>query len=110
MADEVRMYVNLGKPFARQQTVNHSVKEYARKGTGKAKKVSTNTIEGVFSVFKRGMIGTYQHCGEWHLQRYLVEFDWRYNHRAALEILDKTRFDHALQAIEGKRLTYRTVS
>jgi transposase-like protein len=108
MTDEARMYVNLGKAYASHQTVNHSQKEYARKGTGKAKKVSTNTIEGVFSVFKRGMIGTYQHCSPDHLHRYLAEFDWRYNHRAALEISDKNRFDHALKAIEGKRLTYRT--
>ena len=101
MTDEARMYRNLGKKYAAHLTVNHSQKEYAR---GEA---STNTIEGVFSIFKRGMIGTYQHCGSQHLQRYLAEFDWRYNHRAALETNDKARFDHALEAIEGKRLTYR---
>lgn len=103
MTDEASMYRNLGKKFASHKTVNHSKKEYALEdGT------STNTIEGVFSVFKRGMVGTYQHCSPDHLHRYLAEFDWRYNHRAALEISDKNRFDHALEAIEGKRLTYRT--
>ena len=89
------------KAFADHQTVNHSIKEYAR---GEA---HTNTIEGVFSVFKRGMIGTYQHCGSQHLQRYLAEFDFRYNHRAALEINDNMRVTDCLKGIEGKRLTYR---
>ena len=66
--------------------------------------VSTNTIEGYFSIFKRGMKGVYQHCGEKHLQRYLTEFDFRYNAR---KITDAERRDLALQGIEGKRLTYR---
>ena len=69
----------------------------------------TNTIEGLFSVFKRGMIGVYQHCGEQHLQRYLAEFDFRYNRRAALEINDEMRAEAALKGIEGRRLTYRRV-
>ena len=100
--DQAKMYRKLGKDFAKHESVNHSIKEYAR---GEA---HTNTIEGVFSVFKRGMIGTYQHCGEQHLKRYLAEFDFRYNHRAALEINDKARVDHCLEGIGGKRLTYRT--
>ena len=69
--------------------------------------VHTNTLEGFFSVFKRGMVGTYQHCGEQHLQRYLAEFDFRANTRAKLGIDDATRADIALQGIVGKRLTYR---
>lgn len=69
---------------------------------------STNTIEGVFSVFKRGMIGTYQHCGEQHLHRYLSEFDFRYNNRSALGVEDAERTVNALKGIEGKRLTYRS--
>lgn len=101
MTDSARMYRKVGKEFASHQVVDHSKDEYVR---GNA---YTNTIEGFFSVFKRGMKGTYQHCGSQHLQRYLAEFDWRYNHRAALEIDDKARFNHALEAIEGKRLTYR---
>lgn len=101
MTDQHKMYRKLGKAFADHQTVNHSIKEYAR---GEA---HTNTIEGVFSVFKRGMIGTYQHCGSQHLQRYLAEFDFRYNHRAALEINDNMRVTDCLKGIGGKRLTYR---
>jgi transposase-like protein len=100
--DQAKMYRKLGKGFAKHESVNHSINEYVR---GKA---HTNTIEGVFSVFKRGMIGTYQHCGEQHLKRYLAEFDFRYNHRVALEITDKARVDHCLAGIDGKRLTYRT--
>ena len=81
--------------------VNHSAGEYVRGD------VHTNTIEGVFSVFKRGMIGTYQHCGEQHLQRYLNEFDFRYSNRAKLGVNDEMRAGIALKGIEGKRLTYR---
>jgi hypothetical protein len=101
MTDEASVYMNTGANFADHQTVNHSQYEYAR---GAA---STNTIEGVFSIFKRGMIGTYQHCGEQHLHRYLAEFDFRYNNRASLEIDDADRAKNALKGIVGKRLTYR---
>ncbi|MGC4029057.1 MAG: IS1595 family transposase [Steroidobacteraceae bacterium] len=101
MTDSSRLYNKIGKAFASHQKVDHSKDEYVR---GNA---YTNTIEGFFSVFKRGMKGTYQHCSAAHLNRYLAEFDWRYNHRAALEIDDKARFNHALENIEGKRLTYR---
>ena len=66
--------------------------------------IHTNTIEGYFSIFKRGMKGVYQHCGEKHLQRYLTEFDFRYNAR---HITDSERRDKALEGIEGKRPTYR---
>ncbi len=69
--------------------------------------VHTNTLEGFFSVFKRGMVGTYQHCGEQHLHRYLAEFDFRQNTRARLGIDDETRAEIALKGISGKRLTYR---
>ena len=99
--DQAKMYRQLGKQFASHESVNHSAYEWKR---GDA---HTNTIEGVFSVFKRGMIGTYQHCGEQHVKRYLAEFDFRYNNRAALEISDKQRADRALAGIEGKRLTYK---
>jgi hypothetical protein len=64
-------------------------------------------VEGYFSIFKRGMKGVYQHCGEQHLHRYLAEFDFRYSNRAALEIDDKERAERALKGIVGKRLTYR---
>ncbi len=84
--------------------VDHA-KEYVREGS--AGLVHTNTLEGFFSVFKRGMVGTYQHCGEQHLQRYLAEFDFRANHRVNLGYDDAARADVALQGITGKRLTYR---
>lgn len=86
------------------ESVDHN-KEYVR--DGKAGKVHTNTLEGFFSVFKRGMIGTYQHCGEQHLQRYLAEFDFRQNYRVNAGFDDTMRAEKALKGINGKRLTYR---
>ena len=65
-----------------------------------------DAIEGVFSIFKRGMKGVYQHCSEKHLHRYLAEFDFRYNQRVALGVRDKTRTERALAGIKGKRLMY----
>ncbi len=97
---------------AAHEAVDHS-KEYVRQSdipnlTGAEwPKVHTNTAEGFFSVFKRGMVGTYQHCGEQHLQRYLAEFDFRMNHRIKLGYSDDMRTDKALEGIKGKRLTYR---
>lgn len=88
----------------RHEAVDHN-KQYVRKG--RAGKVHTNTLEGFFSVFKRGMIGTYQHCGEQHLNLYLSEFDFRQNNRAKLGIDDAMRADKALAGIVGKRVTYR---
>src|SRR5216684_3837956 len=79
-----------------------SRKEYARGP------VNTNTIEGVFSIFKRGMTGIYQHCDSKHLHRYLAEFDFRYNNRVALEISDSQRANNILDGVTGKRLTYQT--
>jgi hypothetical protein len=78
--------------------VNHSIDEYVR---GDA---TTNTVEGYFSILKRGITGIYQHVGEQHLKRYVCEFDFRYNTRKENDV---TRFDIALQGIAGKRLTYR---
>lgn len=101
--DESRLYTETGKEYANHDTVNHSAKEYAR-GI-----VHTNTIENVFSVFKRGMTGVYQHCAEKHLHRYLAEFDFRYNRRTALKVTDQERHDMLLEAIRGKRLTYRRI-
>jgi transposase-like protein len=99
--DESSLYTKLGKEFASHDTVNHAAKEYAR-GI-----VHTNTIEGFFSIFKRGMKGVYQHCGEQHLHRYLAEFDFRYNNRIAVGINDSVRAENALKGIVGKRLMYR---
>ena len=99
--DEARHYITVGKEFKRHFSVDHSKHEYVRGYAG------TNTVEGFFSIFKRGMKGIYQHCSEQHLQRYLVEFDFRYSNRAALKVSDSERRDKALKGIEGKRLTYR---
>lgn len=101
--DESRLYTETGKEYAAHETVKHTAGEYVR-GI-----VHTNTVENVFSVFKRGMVGVYQHCGEAHLHRYLAEFDFRYNRRAALQISDNERHDQLLAKIEGKRLTYRRI-
>jgi transposase-like protein len=105
--DESRLYTVTGTEFAAHGTVKHSAKEYARREGDVV--VHSNTIEGVFSVFKRGMIGVYQHCGEAHLHRYLAEFDFRYNRRTALKVTDTERTNQLLAMIEGKRLTYRRI-
>jgi len=101
MSDELQVYGVLGKEFWMHQTVHHAAHEYARG------MVHTNTIEGYFSIFKRGMIGVYQHCAEKHLHRYLAEFDFRYSNRVKLGYSDEARTDKALRGIVGKRLTYR---
>jgi transposase-like protein len=100
--DEARIYHTMNEHVAEHDTVHHASGEYVR-GT-----VHTNTVENVFSVLKRGMKGTYQHCAEKHLHRYLAEFDFRYNNRVALGVNDLARADQALTGIVGKRLTYRT--
>jgi transposase-like protein len=102
--DESRLYGDVAANYAAHETVNHTRKEYVRGD------VHTNTIEGVFSIFKRGMKGNYQHCAEKHLHRYLAEFDFRYNNRIALGVNDIARTDAALKGIVGKRLTYRTTN
>jgi hypothetical protein len=68
--------------------------------------IHSNTIEGYFSIFKRGMKGIYQHCTPKHLHRYLAEFDFRYSNRVALGYNDADRADALLSGIVGKRLTY----
>jgi hypothetical protein len=99
--DESRLYVGVGKEFAAHETVTHSHGEYVRGD------IHTNTIEGYFSIFKRGMRGVYQHCAEKHLHRYLAEFDFRYNRRTALGVTDTERAEQVVRGAEGKRLTYR---
>lgn len=101
MTDEHGVYPSTGAHFAAHHTVNHSQNEYAR---GSA---STNTVEGYFSIFKRGMKGIYQHCSERHLHRYLAEFDFRYSNREALGCDDVSRTATALRGASGKRLKYK---
>jgi hypothetical protein len=98
MTDEYHAYRGLKKEFADHQTVNHSCKHYVRG------EVTTNTVEGFFSLLKRGLNGTYHHVSQQHLHRYLAEFDFRYNARKAD---DATRALLAFQQTEGKRLQYR---
>jgi transposase-like protein len=102
MTDEAGHYKAAGKRFfAAHGVVNHGAEEYVR---GES---HTNTAEGFFSIFKRGMKGVYQHCSEAHLHRYLAEFDFRYNNRVALGVNDSERATKALLGAVGKRLTYR---
>lgn len=102
MTDSSARYnaVKREQPFAAYDQVNHSKGEYVR---GIA---HTNTVEGYFSILKRGLIGTYHHVSSAHLHRYTNEFDFRYNQR---EVTDSERADTALKQIGGKRLTYRRI-
>jgi transposase-like protein len=102
MTDEGRQYQRLKNHFASHGSVNHGKEEHVRGN------VHTNTVEGFYSIFKRGMRGVYQHCSEKHLHRYLAEFDFRYSNRVRLGINDGARADRALKGIVGKRLTYKT--
>jgi transposase-like protein len=103
MTDEARVYKKMGKEFNYHGTVNHSINEYVRCGSF----IHTNTVEGYFSILKRGITGIYQHCSQQHLKRYLCEFDFRYNER---HVTDMERTGKALEGIKGKRLTYNPVS
>ncbi len=98
--DEAGQYNDLRKHFAQHEFVVHAKEEWAR-GT-----IHTNTVEGFFSIFKRGMKGVYQHCSEKHLHRYLAEFDFRYNNRTARGVNDEERTNRAITSIRGKRLLY----
>jgi hypothetical protein len=102
--DDARIYRKIAKAYAEHMVVNHSANEYVN---GES---TTNTVEGFFSVFKRGMNGIYQHCNSAHLHRYLSEFDFRYNNRVALKVDDQQRADRLLDGVVGKRLTYETTA
>jgi hypothetical protein len=104
MSDEAGQYVHLNKDFASHEYVNQGAGEYGRG------EVHTNTLEGFYSVFKRGMKGVYQRCSERHLHRYLSEFDFRYSNRIKLGFDDSKRAEKAIAGIIGKRLTYREPS
>lgn len=98
MTDEAGQYFHVAKHFKGHEVVKHGRGEYARG------RIHTNTIEGYFSILKRGLVGTFHHVGPQHLKRYVGEFDFRYNHR---ELTDVERADVALRGINGKRLLYR---
>lgn len=101
MTDEGGAMKRVGSEFTRHESVNHSIGEYVR---GNA---HTNTIEGYFSIMKRGINGVYHHVSQQHLKRYLAEFDFRYNERSALGVGDAERMAKSVAGIVGKRLTYR---
>jgi transposase-like protein len=103
--DESKLYTGVGKEFAAHKTVEHGSSGYGFY-VGKDGQ-TTNAVESFFGTFKRGMRGTYIHCGEQHLQRYLNEFEFRYNNRSGLGFTDGERTARAMKGIEGKRLTYR---
>ena len=103
MTDEARMYWKIGREFADHGRTLHGAGVYV---DPKDRTIHTNTVEGAFSIFKRGMKGVYQHCGEQHLHRYLAEFEFRYNFRIANGVDDRQRSREALKGIVGKRLTY----
>ncbi|MGH6955104.1 MAG: IS1595 family transposase [Caulobacteraceae bacterium] len=107
ITDSATHYRRAGRALSAHESVNHSVGEYVRADDAS---IHTNTVEGTFSIFKRGMRGVYQHCAKKHLHRYLAEFDFRYSNRIALGIDDVQRADNALKGVRGKRLTYQTVS
>ncbi|WP_333591411.1 IS1595 family transposase [Brevundimonas sp.] len=101
MTDDAGQYRPIGKEFASHETVNHGIEEYVR---GNA---HSNTVEGFFSILKRGINGVYHHVSEAHLSRYLAELDFRYSNRSGLGVSDTMRTDEALRMIAGKRLMYR---
>lgn len=105
MTDGAVYYRSLGKHFADHGTTIHSIGRYVDYND---KTIHTNTVEGFFSIFKRGMKGVYQHCGHNHLNRYLAEFDFRYSNRVANGINDTERAEKLLLGVKGKRLTYET--
>lgn len=96
MTDEANAYKSIAEVDSlNHSTVNHGKDEYVRREGEKM--ISTNTVGGYYSVFKRGMKGTYQHCKEKHLHRYLCKFDFRYSNRVALGIDHTTRAELALK-------------
>lgn len=101
LTDGAGQYRHMHRDFARHEMLNHEINEYVR---GDAR---TNTIEGYFSILKRGITGIYHHVSSKHLKRYLGEFDYRYNERQSLEVDDALRMEKSVHGIVGKRLTYR---
>jgi transposase-like protein len=106
MTDEAWQFRDLGWNFRSHHTVNHSKDEYVRRESTRI--VTTNAVEGFFSILKRGVYGVYQHVSEAHLHRYLYEFDFRYSNRQKLGVNDVGRASRALAGAKGRRLTYET--
>jgi len=102
--DEAAYYTKMGREFAGHHAVDHSRNEYAYKLDGRT--VTNNSVEGYFSILKRGIYGVYHSVSEAHLHRYLAEFDFRFNNRSKLGVEDAERTALAMKGAEGKRLTY----
>jgi hypothetical protein len=98
LTDEGSRYGPIGREFAVHQAVSHRAKKYVRASD---RTIHTNTVEGYFSIFKRGMKGVYQHCGKRHLHRYLAEYDFRYRNRMAQGVNDTERADRGLDGVIG---------
>ncbi len=107
MTDESNTYAKLGDDFAKHDAVDHGREEWGYTDRKTGTKINTNSAEGFYSVFKRGMKGVYQHCDERHLHRYVAEFDFRHSNRVKLGIDDKERARRAITGAAGKRLTYQ---
>jgi hypothetical protein len=110
MTDEAGRYTKVGNSFAKHDVVDHSREEWGYTDHRTGVKININTVEGYYSIFKRGMIGIYQHCSERHLHRYLAESDFRYSYRIKTGYDDTARADRALLGVKGKRLTYETTA
>lgn len=106
MTDEASQYRSLGTVFAGHGFTRHGAGQYVDYDNPT---IHTNTIEGAFSIFKRGMKGVYQHCAKKHLHRYVAEFEFRYTHRERTGYNDAERSEQALRGIVGKRITYRRI-
>lgn len=108
MTDGASHYRSIGKAFDMHETTNHAQKEYAKPSKVEGVTAHSNTVESYFAILKRGIVGTYHHVSEHHLQRYLNEFDFRFSNRKALGVNDFDRAVNLLVGVKGKRLTYQT--
>ena len=109
MTDGAQHYRKIGREFALHESTNHAQKEYAKPSKVKGVSAHSNTVESYFAILKRGIVGTYHHVSEEHLQRYVDEFDFRFSNRASLGVDDSARAERLLKGVVGKRLTYQTV-
>ncbi len=108
MTDGASHYRKIGKEFALHESTNHACKEYAKPSKVKGVSAHSNTVESYFGILKRGIVGTYHHVSEHHLQRYVNEFDFRFSNRSANGVEDFERAVNLLVGVKGKRLTYQT--
>lgn len=110
MTDGASHYRSIGKEFAIHESTNHAQKEYAKPSQVEGVRAHSNTVESYFAILKRGIVGTYHHVSEHHLQRYLAEFDFRFSNRQSLGVNDFDRATSLLEGVKGKRLTYQTTT